>query len=110
MAAPCLAAAAPVTLTVTTCGVDDDAVNDGASPSGSTNAPDRSTFTVSSGAVRLGRVPAGAGGRFIGTWVTSATIENWSAATLRFPASSSAAPAAMSTVTAPEAAGVIVAL
>ena len=86
-------------------------MNDSASPSGSTNAPDTSTFRVSSGAnVRFGKVPAGVGDRFIGTWVKSATIENWSAATLGFPASSSAAPAAMSTVKAPEAAGVIVAL
>ena len=77
---------------------------------GSTNAPDTSMFRVSSGAnVRLGSVPAGAGDRFIGTWVRSATIESSSTATLRFPASSSAAPVAMSTVTTPEAAGVIVA-
>ena len=40
----------------------------------------------------------------------SATIENWSAAALGVPALSCAAPAAMSTVTAPEASGVIVAV
>ena len=82
-----------------------------ASPSGSTNAPDTPTVTVSSGAnIQFGRVAAGAGERFIGTWITSATIENWSAATLGFPASPPAAPAATSTVTAPETAGVIVAV
>ena len=81
VAAPSLAAAsvtkAPVTLAVTTCGGDDDAVKLSASSSGSTNAPATSTFTVSPGAKRrFGRVPASAGDRFIGTWVRSATIEN----------------------------------
>ena len=37
-------------------------------------------------------------------------MENWLAAALGFPALSSAAPAAMSTVTAPEASGVIAAV
>ena len=60
--------------------------------------------------VQFGTVAASTGDRFIGTWVKSATIENWSAATLRFPALSSAAPAAMSTVTTPDVVGVTVAL
>ena len=90
VAAPSLAATsitkAPVTLAVTTCGADEDAVKDIASPSGSTNAPETSMFRVSSAAkVRFGRVAAGTGDRFVDTWVRSATIENWSAATLRFP-------------------------
>ena len=45
-----------------------------------------------------------------GTGVSSATIENCTAAALGLPAPSCAAPAAMSTVRAPEAAGVIVAV
>ena len=45
-----------------------------------------------------------------GTGVRSATIENCTAAAFGLPALSCAAPAAMSTVTAPEAAGVIVAV
>ena len=40
----------------------------------------------------------------------STVMENWSAAALGLPALSSAAPAAMSTVTAAEAAGVTVAV
>ena len=48
--------------------------------------------------------------RLVGRWtgVRSATIEKWSAAALGLPALSCDAPAAMSTVTVPEAAGVIV--
>ena len=42
------------------------------------------------------------------TGVRSATIENWSPAALGLLALSCAAPAAMSTVTVPEASGVIV--
>ena len=40
----------------------------------------------------------------------SAVMENWSATALGLPELSSAAPAAMSTVTVPEAAGVTVAV
>ena len=70
-----------------------------------------STFRLSPvGSVGFGRVAAGAGERFTGTWVRSATIENRSAATLGVLYVVSAAPAAMSTVTAPDAAGVIVGL
>lgn len=91
----------PVTPAVTTCGADDDTEYVNASSSGSTNAPETSTLTVSSGTkVRFSNIAAGTGDRFC-TWVKFATIENWSAATLGFPASSSAAPAAMSTVTVP---------
>ena len=43
-----------------------------------------------------------------GTGVRSAVMENWAAAALGLPALSCAAPAAMSTVTVPEASGVIV--
>ena len=45
---------APVTLAVTTCVADDDAVNDSASPSGSTNATD--TGTARANQVRRVRV------------------------------------------------------
>ena len=61
--------------------------------------PPTSNNTASAIAPAIGRA---------GTGVRSATIENWSAVALGLPALSCDAPAAMSTVTVPEAAGVIV--
>ena len=73
----------------------------------SLDGPKITETRVASLQLHFGRVAAGTGERFTGTWLRSARIENCSATTLAVPASSSAAPAAMSTVTAPEAAGVI---
>ncbi len=70
----------PVTSTATSRSADEDTEYVNAASSESANAPETSTFAVSSGAnVRFGNVAAGTGDPFC-TGVRSATILNWSVA------------------------------